>query len=310
MGEFKHIPVLLNETIESLDIKKDGIYVDLTLGRGGHSEAILSRLSSEGRLIGVDQDETAIKESEERLKKNFNNFTLVRSNFFHIDEILKDLGIEKVDGILMDLGVSSPQFDDESRGFSYNYDSPLDMRMDQRNQLTAKEIVNTYSLKELTDIFQNYGEDKYSYSIAKNIVKEREIRPIETTFQLVDIIKRSKPQKELKKVGHPAKQIFQALRIAVNDELRVLEETLWKAASLLKSGGRLAVITFHSGEDKIVKKIFKELTVVEGNRYDLPLMEEKKEYNLITRKGIKPSEEEIEYNHRSVSSVLRIIEKN
>ena len=309
MGEFKHIPVLLNETIESLDIKKDGIYVDLTLGRGGHSEAILSRLSSRGRLIGVDQDETAIKESEERLKKNFNNFTLVRSNFFHIDEILKDLGIDKVDGILMDLGVSSPQFDDESRGFSYNYDSPLDMRMDQRNQLTAKEIVNTYSLKELTDIFQNYGEDKYSYSIAKNIVKEREIRPIETTFQLVDIIKRSKPQKELKKVGHPAKQIFQALRIAVNDELRVLEETLWKAASLLKSGGRLAVITFHSGEDKIVKKIFKELTVVEGNRYDLPNKKIEKDFVLINHKVIIPSEEEIANNHRSVSSKLRVIMK-
>ena len=309
MANFKHIPVLLNEVISSLNIKKDGIYVDLTLGRGGHSEAILSHLSSKGRLIGVDQDETAIKESEERLKKNYSNFTLVRSNFRYVDEILSNLGISKVDGILMDLGVSSPQFDDESRGFSYNYDSPLDMRMDQRNKLTAKDVVNTYSLKELTDIFQNYGEDKYSYSIAKNIVKEREVHPIETTFQLVDIIKRSKPAKELKKPGHPAKQIFQALRIAVNDELRVLEETLYKAIALLAKEGRLSVITFHSGEDKIVKKIFKELTVVEGNRYDLPIQNEEKEFVLINHKVIVPSDEEVINNHRSISAKLRTIMK-
>ena len=309
MANFKHIPVLLNEVIDSLNIKKDGIYVDLTLGRGGHSEAILSHLSSKGRLIGVDQDETAIKESEERLKKNYSNFTLVRSNFRYVDEILSNLGISKVDGILMDLGVSSPQFDDESRGFSYNYDSPLDMRMDQRNTLTAKDIVNTYSLKELTDIFQNYGEDKYSYSIAKNIVKEREKAPIETTFQLVDIIKRSKPAKELKKPGHPAKQIFQALRIAVNDELRVLEETLYKATALLAKEGRLSVITFHSGEDKIVKKIFKELTVVEGNRYDLPIQNEEKEFVLVNHKVIVPSNEEVINNHRSISAKLRTIMK-
>ena len=309
MANFKHIPVLLNEVIDSLNIKKDGIYVDLTLGRGGHSEAILSHLSSKGRLIGVDQDETAIKESEERLKKNYSNFTLVRSNFRYVDEILNKLGINKVDGILMDLGVSSPQFDDESRGFSYNYDSPLDMRMDQRNTLTAKDIVNSYSLKELNDIFQNYGEDKYSYSIAKNIVKEREKAPIETTFQLVDIIKRSKPAKELKKPGHPAKQIFQALRIAVNDELRVLEETLYKAIALLAKEGRLSVITFHSGEDKIVKKIFKELTVVEGNRYDLPIQNEEKEFVLVNHKVIVPSNEEVINNHRSVSAKLRTIMK-
>lgn len=309
MANFKHIPVLLNEVIDSLNIKKDGKYVDLTLGRGGHSEAILSHLSSKGRLIGVDQDETAIKESEERLKKNYSNFTLVRSNFRYIDEILNNLGISKVDGILMDLGVSSPQFDDESRGFSYNYDSPLDMRMDQRNMLTAKEIVNSYSLKELTDIFQNYGEDKYSYSVAKNIVKEREKDPIETTFQLVDIIKRSKPAKELKKPGHPAKQIFQALRIAVNDELKVLEETLYKTTALLAKEGRLSVITFHSGEDKIVKKIFKELTVVEGNRYDLPIQNEEKEFVLVNHKVIVPSNEEVINNHRSISAKLRTIMK-
>ena len=305
----KHVPVLLNEVIEGLNIKSDGIYVDLTLGRGGHSEAILSRLSPKGLLIGVDQDETAIKESDERLAKVAKNYVLVRSNFVEIESILENLHIDKVDGILMDLGVSSPQFDDISRGFTYRYDAPLDMRMDQRNSLTAKEIVNTYSLKELTDIFQIYGEEKYAYSIAKNIVKYREEKEIETTFELVEIIKKSKPQKELKKVGHPAKQVFQALRIAVNDELNVLYKTLQKAVYLLKKKGRLAVISFHSGEDKIVKQIFKSLTVVEGNRYDLPLKNEEKEFIEVNHKVIVPSQEEIERNHRSVSSKLRIIER-
>ena len=304
-----HIPVLLKEVIEGLNVKKDGIYLDLTLGRAGHSSVILSSLSSKGRLIGVDQDDEAIEASKERLSKIGNNFTLVRDNFVNIDEILKGLNIDKVDGILMDLGVSSPQFDDQSRGFSYRYDSELDMRMDKRNPITAKKIVNEYSLNDLVRIFNEYGEEKYSYSIAKNIVKQRESQPINTTFELVDIIKRSKPAKELAKVGHPGKQIFQALRIEVNDEINVLKRTLTKALSHLNQGGRLAVITFHSGEDKIVKSLFKELTVVEGNRYDLPLTADKKEYRLVTRKGIKPSEEEKEYNHRSVSSVLRIIEK-
>ena len=304
-----HIPVLLNEVIDGLYIKKDGIYLDLTLGRAGHSSKILSSLSANGRLIGVDQDDEAIEASKERLSKIGNNFTLVRDNFVNIDEILKGLGIDKVDGILMDLGVSSPQFDDQSRGFSYRYDSELDMRMDKRNPLTAKRIVNEYSLNDLVRIFNEYGEEKYSYSIAKNIVKQRESQPINTTFELVEIIKRSKPAKELSKVGHPAKQIFQALRIEVNDEINVLKRTLTKALNHLNKGGRLAVITFHSGEDKIVKYLFKDLTVVEGNRYDLPLTTDKKEYRLITRKGIKPSEEEISNNHRSVSSVLRIIEK-
>ena len=307
--EIKHIPVLLNEVIEGLNIKPDGIYVDLTLGRGGHSEQILKRLSNKGLLIGVDQDEVAIKESDERLKKVASNYKLVRSNFEYLDQILEELNISKVDGILMDLGVSSPQFDDISRGFTYRYDTVLDMRMDQRNYLTAEKIVNTYSLEELTKIFQEYGEEKYSYSIAKTIVKERETKPIRTTFELVEIIKRSKPQKELKKVGHPAKQIFQALRIAVNDEINVLYKTLYKATSSLKSGGRLAVITFHSGEDKIVKQVFKTLAVEEGNRYDLPLQEKEKEYILVNRKVIVPSEKEIEANHRSVSAKLRIIER-
>ena len=309
MNDSPHIPVLLNEVIEGLAIKNNGTYLDLTLGRAGHSSAILSQLSNSGLLIGVDQDDEAIEFSRNRLSKISNNFLLVRDNFVNVDSILQNLKISKVDGALMDLGVSSPQFDDQSRGFSYRFDSELDMRMDKRNPLTAKKIVNEYSLEELVRIFNEYGEEKYSYSIAKNIVKERELHEIKTTFQLVDIIKRSKPMKELNKVGHPAKQIFQALRIEVNDEINVLKRTLEKVLSHLNSGGRLAVITFHSGEDKIVKHLFKELTVVEGNRYDLPIETEKKEYRLITRKGIKPSQKEISENHRSASSVLRIIEK-
>lgn len=304
----EHIPVLLNEVIEGLNIKKDGTYLDLTLGRAGHSSVILSKLDK-GLLIGVDQDDEAIEKSRARLKAINENFVLVRDNFVNIDTILKGLKVNKVDGILMDLGVSSPQFDDENRGFSYRFDSELDMRMDKRQELTAKKVVNEYSLNDLVRIFNEYGEEKFSYPIAKRIVKERVEHPINTTFELVDIIKRSKPSKELSKVGHPAKQIFQALRIEVNDEINVLKETLVKALNHLNKGGRLAVITFHSGEDKIVKKLFKDLTVIEGNRYDLPENNKQVEYRLITRKGIKPSEEEIQNNHRSISSVLRIIEK-
>ena len=277
----EHIPVLLNEVIDGLNIKKDGTYLDLTLGRAGHSSVILSKLDK-GLLIGVDQDDEAIEKSRARLKAISENYVLVRDNFVNIDTILKGLKVNKVDGILMDLGVSS---------------------------LTAKKVVNEYSLNDLVRIFNEYGEEKFSYPIAKRIVKERVEHPINTTFELVDIIKRSKPSKELSKVGHPAKQIFQALRIEVNDEINILKETLVKALNHLNKGGRLAVITFHSGEDKIVKKLFKDLTVIEGNRYDLPENNKQVEYRLITRKGIKPSEEEIQNNHRSISSVLRIIEK-
>ena len=309
MSEVKHIPVLLNETIEGLNIKPNGIYVDLTLGRAGHSSEILKRLNKDGLLIGVDQDKEAIEESNKRLSKIASNYKLVKSNFVNFEDILTSLNIDKVDGVLMDLGVSSPQFDESSRGFSYRYDAPLDMRMDVEQKLTAKEVVNNYSEAELRKIFYEYGEDKYSASIAHNIVKSRAVKPIETTFELVDIIKRSKPAKELKKVGHPAKQIFQALRIEVNNELNVLKETLVQVINHLNSHGRLAVITFHSLEDKIVKKLFKELTVVEGNRTNFPLVIEEKDYILITRKGIRPSESELENNHRSASSTLRIIEK-
>ena len=307
MTNQKHIPVLLNEVIDGLNIKANGIYLDLTLGRAGHSSEILKRLNSKGLLIGVDQDIEAINESNERLSKIANNYKIVKSNFVRVDEILTELGVNKVDGILMDLGVSSPQFDESERGFSYRYDAPLDMRMNQEDSLTAKKVVNTYSESELRKIFYEYGEDKYSASIARNIVKYRQNKEIETTFELVDIIKSSKPAKELKKAGHPAKQIFQALRIEVNNELNVLKETLTKLPKYLNSDGRLAIITFHSLEDKIVKSAFKDLAVVEGNRNDFPVKEETKDYVLITRKGIKATEAELENNHRSASATLRII---
>ena len=302
----EHIPVLLHEVIEGLNIKPFGIYLDLTVGRGGHSSEILAHLTT-GRLIAVDQDEEAINASRARLEKISSNFQIVRSNFSALDEILNSLGIEAVDGILMDLGVSSPQFDKGERGFSYNSDARLDMRMDQRQSLSAYQIVNTYSLQDLNQILRDYGEEKYSFSIAKNIIKARETAPIETTFQLVDIIKKSKPMKELKKVGHPAKQVFQALRIAVNDELNVLVKALRSALSHLKPGGRLAVITFHSGEDRIVKNIFKEAAVDVGNRIDGPNINKEKEFDLINHKPITASEAELEMNHRSASAKLRII---
>lgn len=305
----KHIPVLLNETITGLNIKPDGIYVDLTLGRGGHSGEILKKLQK-GHLYGVDQDEVAIEESRRYLETISNNFTLIRKNFSFLDEIMKDNNIEYADGILMDLGVSSPQFDEGDRGFSYREDARLDMRMDQRNPLTAYDIVNSYSLDEIFKILRDYGEEKFAYSIAKNIVKARESKPIETTFQLVEIIKKSKPMKELAKAGHPAKQSFQALRIAVNDELNVLQIALNKALKALRpNGGRLAVITFHSLEDRIVKNVFKDAAVSEGNRYDIPTLVEEKEYQLVTRKPIVANEQELENNHRSISAKLRIIER-
>ena len=305
----KHIPVLLNETITGLNIKPDGIYVDLTLGRGGHSGEILKKLQK-GHLYGVDQDEVAIEESRRYLETISNNFTLIHKNFSFLDEIMEENQIEYADGILMDLGVSSPQFDEGDRGFSYREDARLDMRMDQRNPLTAYDIVNSYSLDEIFKILRDYGEEKFAYSIAKNIVKAREKAPIETTFQLVEIIKRSKPMKELAKAGHPAKQSFQALRIAVNDELNVLSIALNKALKALRPhGGRLAVITFHSLEDRIVKNVFKDAAVSEGNRYDIPTQVTEKEYQLITRKPIVADEQELEINHRSISAKLRIIER-
>ena len=305
----KHIPVLLHETISGLNIKPDGIYVDLTVGRGGHSGEILKQLKN-GHLYCVDQDIDAINESNKYLSTISDRFTLIHKNFSHFDEIVKEYQLDYADGILMDLGVSSPQFDEGDRGFSYREDAPLDMRMDQRNSLTAYEIVNHYSLNDITNILRDYGEEKFAYQIAKNIVKAREEKPIETTFQLVDIIKRSKPMKELSKAGHPAKQSFQALRIAVNDELNVLTLTLRTALKALRpNGGRLAVITFHSLEDRIVKNIFKEAAVTEGSRIDIPYHVEEKEYELITRKPIVASDNELKENHRAASAKLRIIQR-
>ena len=298
---------MLSESIDGLNIKSDGIYVDATLGYGGHSSEILKMLTT-GHLYCFDQDEEAITKSTETLSKIAPNFKIVRDNFSHIDEILNNLNIGKVDGILMDLGVSSPQFDNGERGFSYKVDGPLDMRMDKRQTLTAFTIVNTYSVDELTRIFRDYGEEKFAYSIAKNIVKFREFAPISTTLQLVDIIKRSKPMKELSKIGHPAKQAFQALRIATNDEINVLVSTIDKALARLNSKGRLAIITFHSGEDRIVKNAFKNVAVEIGNRIDGPMGTEQKQFNLVTRKPIEASDEELVINHRSKSAKLRIIE--
>lgn len=306
----EHIPVLLNEVIENLNIKSDGIYVDLTLGRAGHSSEILKRLTT-GKLIGFDQDAEAIEASTERLSKISSNFEIIKSNFENVKEELNKRGITKVDGIMADLGVSSPQFDDGERGFSYRFDARLDMRMDQEQSLTAFDIVNTYDLKHLTQVFRDYGEEKFAYEIARRIVKERELKPIETTFELVDIIKKSLPMKELAKKGHPAKQVFQALRIEVNRELDVLQTMLKDALTLLNKEGRLAVITFQSLEDRIVKDIFKEVSTPPSTPRGVPCLpgDIKVDYELVNRKVIIASEEELKFNPRSESAKLRVIKK-
>ena len=312
MKSNEHKPILLNEVIEGLDIKSDGVYLDLTLGRAGHSKEILKRLSLNGLLIGIDQDEEAISYSRVELSKISNRYKIVKSNFSNIKNILSDLNISTLDGALFDLGVSSPQFDEDYRGFSYRFNNKLDMRMDLSSSLTAYDVVNTYSFKELLRVFKEYGEDKYSYNIAKNIVKERDIKPIVTTFDLVDIIKRSKPLKELNKVGHPAKQIFQALRIEVNNELNVLKKALEDVINSLNINGRVCVITFHSLEDRIVKNLFKKYSVVEGNRInDFRKAKDIEEANFIevNKKVIVPSEEEIINNPRSKSAKLRILKR-
>lgn len=307
-----HVPVLLEEVLDGLNIQPNGTYLDLTMGRAGHSSAILKRLTS-GQLIAFDQDIASIEESRQRLSQISDRFTIIHQNFIHVDTALEAIGVTKVDGILMDLGVSSPQFDTGERGFSYRFDFPLDMRMDQiHNPLTAQVILNTYDLKTLTNIFRDYGDEKYAYEIAKKIIKERSVKPIETTFELVEIIKSAIPKKELSKKGHPAKQVFQALRIAVNDELNILETTLEKASKLLKPNGRLAVITFHSGEDRIVKHFFRSITVIEGSRhapYRLPQDEEEPEYRLVHRGIMTATDTELETNPRSSSAKLRIIER-
>ena len=307
----KHIPVLLNETIEGLNIKPDGIYVDLTLGRGGHSKEILKRLTT-GRLIAFDKDETAIEESKQNLVDFSEKFTGIHDDFRNFRKNLDELKIDKIDGILADLGVSSPQFDDVSRGFSYKEDAKLDMRMDRRQKFSAFDLVNTYSLSELTRVFREYGEDKFSYQIAKKIVEIRAKYPIETTSQLVEIIKSCKPQKELMKKGHPAKQIFQAIRIEVNDELGALKVALKDALKSLKIGGRACFITFHSLEDRLVKNAFNEVSKVEGTRHNvfaLPSENDLPDFKLVNNKVIIADEKELEINPRSKSAKLRIIER-
>lgn len=304
-----HISVLLEESINSLNIKEDGTYVDCTLGYAGHSSEILKRIKR-GSLFAFDQDQEAINYSTKKLASVGTNFTIIKSNFSYLKEKLAEKNIEKVDGILFDLGVSSPQLDEKERGFSYHEDARLDMRMDRDKEFSAYELVNTYSEKELARIFFQFGEEKYSNSIARNIVKEREIKPIETTLQLVEVIKHSVPEK-YSRDKHPARKVFQAIRIEVNHELDILEQSLKDAASILEVGGRLSVITFHSLEDRIVKNLFRELTDIDSKVKGLPNIPEAylPEYRLITTKAISPSQEELEMNNRSRSSKLRVIER-
>ena len=309
--DFKHISVLLDETIDGLDIKPDGIYVDGTLGGGGHSYEILRRLSPKGRLIGIDQDGEALKAAGERLKKFENQITLVRSNYCEIDKVLKELNVEKVDGILLDIGVSSYQLDNLERGFSYKSDAPLDMRMDTRQELTATDVVNTYSENELFKIIKDYGEDKFAKNIAKHIVLARKEKPLETTKELSEVIKRAIPMKVQAKGGHPAKKTFQAIRIEVNQELTVLKESIDKMIDLLKPNGRICIITFHSLEDRIVKTKFRENEnpCTCPPNFPVCVCGKKSKGKVITRKPIIPSEDEIEENKRAKSSKLRIFER-
>lgn len=304
-----HIPVLLNETIENLNIKPDGIYVDCTMGGAGHSSVILSKLKT-GHLYCFDQDDYAISRGSERLSKISDNYTIINDNFVNLKSRLEEYGIEKVDGILYDLGVSSFQFDITDRGFSYNNDAVLDMRMNQNQKLTAKDVINNYSFEDLRNIFYRYGEEKFSVQIARNIEKERKLKTIETTFELVDIIKKSLPSAVLRKKGHPAKQVFQALRIEVNNELNVFEKSLSDALMMLKENGRIAVITFHSLEDRICKQMFKEKVEVNIPR-GLPIKDSDivREYRLINNKVITASDEELKVNNRAHSAKLRVIEK-
>ncbi|TMT01992.1 16S rRNA (cytosine(1402)-N(4))-methyltransferase RsmH [Apilactobacillus kunkeei] len=312
MTEFHHETVLLKEAVDGLNIKPDGIYIDCTLGGGGHSARILSQLTS-GHLYSFDQDEVAIEFNKTNLKQYINEdkVTFVRSNFRYIQEEMNKLGIQSVDGILYDLGVSSPQFDDASRGFSYQHDARLDMRMDQRNPLDAWKIVNEWPYEKLVKIFFRYGEEKFSKQVARAIERNRENHSIDTTEQLVDVIKEGIPAAARRHGGHPAKKVFQALRIAVNDELGALEESLEKAIDLIDVNGRVSVITFQSLEDRLVKTMFKEKTTIEDLPSGLPIIPDdmKPDYKLINRKPILPSDDELRDNHRSHSAKLRVIER-
>ncbi|MCE5221449.1 MAG: 16S rRNA (cytosine(1402)-N(4))-methyltransferase RsmH [Clostridium sp.] len=308
--EFKHVSVLLNECIEALDIKENGIYVDCTLGGAGHSSHIVEHLSKDGILIGIDQDKDALKAAKERLKE-FTNVKYVHNNFYNIDNILNELDIEKVDGILMDLGVSSYQLDEPERGFSYMKDAPLDMRMDRDNDFSAYEIINSYSEDELYKIIKNYGEERFAKRIANFIVNKRVEKPIETTFELVDLIKAAIPAKMRRDGPHPAKRTFQAIRIEVNSELKILNKTIEDGVNRLNKGGRMAIITFHSLEDRIVKLKYRELENPCTCPKEFPICACGKLpiVKVISKKGIAPTEKEVEENPRSRSAKLRIIEK-
>lgn len=310
--EFNHYSVLLNETIENLNIKPDGIYVDGTLGGGGHAYQVASRLSEKGRLIGIDQDADAIAAAGERLKEFGDKITIIRSNYANMKEELHRIGVEKVDGIVLDLGVSSFQLDTPERGFTYrDENAPLDMGMDDRQSLTAKDIVNGYSEMDLYRIIRDYGEDKFAKNIAKHIVQERAKKPIETTGELTEIIRASIPMKVQVTGGHPAKRTFQAIRIELNKELEVLQNNLDDMIDLLNPGGRICIITFHSLEDRIVKTNFKrnENPCTCPSDFPVCVCGKKSKGKVVTRKPILPSEEELEVNSRSKSAKLRVFER-
>jgi len=304
----EHLPIMLNEVIDALSIKTNGIYVDGTFGRGGHSRAILNKLTL-GQLVVFDQDERAI-ETAKLLSNEFpNKMTIIQSNFEHLNEKLDEISIEGIDGILLDLGVSSPQFDDPSRGFSYRFDTRLDMRMNLNQSLDAYQVVNQYSFEKLMYIFQVYGEEKFAKQIARKIEKQREIKPIETSFELVDIIRSAYPSKVLKQKGHPAKQVFQAIRIEVNQELEVLKSVLDQAVNRLNPDGRLVILTFHSLEDRIVKQFFNKLTTIDvPSKIPLQVLPTT-EYELVNKKVVTSQKEELDLNPRAHSAKLRAIRK-
>ena len=308
--EFKHISVLLNECLEGLNIKENGTYVDCTLGGAGHSSHILEKLSSEGTLIGIDQDNDALRAAKEKLR-DYSNVKFVHNNFYNIDSILTSLNIPKVDGILMDLGVSSYQLDEGERGFSYMKDAPLDMRMDRDREFSAYEVVNTYSEEDLYRIIRDYGEEKFAKKIAKFIVDKRTDKPIETTLELVDIIKAAIPAKARREGPHPAKRTFQAIRIEVNGELAILNKAIEDGVEHLNKGGRMAIITFHSLEDRIVKLKYRELAnpCTCPKEFPVCICGKKPLVKIISHKAIEPSKEEVEQNPRSRSAKLRILEK-
>lgn len=309
--EFQHKPVMLNEVIDSLKIRPEGTYVDGTLGGAGHSSQIARRLSGEGRLFGFDQDAAAIEAAAKRLEPYKDRVSIIRSNYSEMRERLSELGVRSADGILLDLGVSSYQLDDAQRGFSYRADAPLDMRMDQRQKLSAREVVNGYSIGELTRVIREYGEERFARNIAKHITAEREKKPIETTGELISIIKAAIPAKAREGGGHPAKRTFQAIRIEVNRELDVLSDSLDGMIDLLADGGRICVITFHSLEDRIVKEVFRrnENPCTCPPEFPVCVCGKKSKGHVITRKPIIPSEEETEENPRSKSAKLRVFER-